>query len=57
VTPLHVAAAWEGSPDCARLLLARGADRSVKDAEHDSTPAGWAAFFKNESIREMITQA
>ena len=24
VTPLHVAAAWEGSPDCARLLLARG---------------------------------
>jgi ankyrin repeat protein len=57
VTPLHVAAAWEGSPDCARLLLARGADRGVKDAEHDSTPAGWAAFFKNESIREMITQA
>jgi ankyrin repeat protein len=57
VTPLHVAAAWEGSPDCARLLLARGADRSVKDAEHDSTPAGWAAFFKNDAIGEMITQA
>ena len=57
VTPLHVAAAWEGSPDCARLLLARGADRSIKDAEQDSTPAGWAAFFKNEAIREMIKQA
>ena len=54
VTPLHVAAAWEGSPDCARLLLARGADRSVKDAQHDSTPAGWAAFFKNDAIRRMI---
>ena len=56
VTPLHVAAAWEGSPDCARLLLARGADRSIKDAEQDGTPAGWAAFFKNDAIREMIEQ-
>jgi ankyrin repeat protein len=56
VTPLHVAAAWEGSPDCARLLLARGADRSVRDALQDSPPAGWAAFFKNERIREMIKQ-
>jgi ankyrin repeat protein len=57
VTPLHVAAAGEGSPDCARLLLARGADRRVNDAEHDATPAGWAAFFKNENIREMIERA
>ncbi len=57
VTPLHVAAAWEGSPDCARLLLARGADRSIKDAQHDGTPAGWAAFFKNEEIGEMIERA
>jgi ankyrin repeat protein len=57
VTPLHVAAAWEGSPDCARILLARGADRSVKDAEHDGTPANWAAFFKNNAIGEMIAQA
>ena len=57
VTPLHVAAAWEGSPDCARLLLERGADRTIKDAEQDGTPASWAAFFKNEAIREMIEQA
>jgi ankyrin repeat protein len=56
VTPLHVAAAWEGSPDCARILLARGADRSVKDPEHGGTPASWAAFFKNEAIGEMIAQ-
>jgi len=54
VTPLHVAAAWEGSPDSARLLLDRGADRSPKDAEQDGTPAGWAAFFKNDAIRQMI---
>jgi ankyrin repeat protein len=54
VTPLHVAAAWEGSPDCARLLLERGADRTIRDAEHDSTPAGWASFFKNDAIKQMI---
>jgi ankyrin repeat protein len=54
VTPLHVAAAWDGSPECAGILLARGADRNVKDPEHDGTPANWAAFFKNGSIREMI---
>jgi ankyrin repeat protein len=57
VTPLHIAAAWGGSPDCARLLLAHGADRSIKDALQDGTPANWAAFFKNQEIREMIEQA
>jgi hypothetical protein len=57
VTPLHVAAAWEGSPDCARLLLDRGADRTIRDAEHDSTPAGWASFFKNAAIKLMIEAA
>jgi hypothetical protein len=29
----------------------------LKDAEHDSTPAGWAGFFKNESIKSMIERA
>jgi ankyrin repeat protein len=57
VTPLHVAAAWEGSPDCARLLVERGADVTVKDPEHSGTPAGWAAFFKNDAIKEMIARA
>jgi ankyrin repeat protein len=57
VTPLHVAAAWEGSPDCARLLVARGADVTVKDPEHNGTPADWAAFFKNDAIKEMIARA
>jgi ankyrin repeat protein len=54
VTLLHVAAAWEGNPDAARLLLARGADRSIKDAEQASAPASWARFFKNDAIRQMI---
>jgi ankyrin repeat protein len=57
VTPLHIAAAWGGSPDCARLLVERGADRSIKDALQDGTPANWAAFFKNQEIREMIERA
>jgi ankyrin repeat protein len=57
VTPLHVAAAWEGSPDCARLLVERGADVTVEDALQDSTPAGWAKFFNNSAIAEMISRA
>jgi hypothetical protein len=57
VTPLHVAAAWEGSPDCARLLLARGADVTIRDAMQDGTPAGWATFFKNDAIKRMIDDA
>jgi len=35
----------------------RGADRNVRDALEDSPPAGWAAFFKNEAIGQMIGSA
>jgi ankyrin repeat protein len=57
VTPMHVAAAWQGSPDCARLLLARGADRNIKDPDYDGTPAGWAKFHNNPEIAKMIAEA
>jgi ankyrin repeat protein len=57
VTPLHIAAAWGGSPDCARLLLERGADTTVTDPEHDSTPGGWATHFNNGEIAAMIARA
>jgi len=57
VAPLHVAAAWDGSPDCARLLVERGADRTLRDPEHDGTPADWAAHFNNDAIRQMIDAA
>src|SRR5215213_789011 len=57
VTPLHIAAAWGGSLDCARLLLERGADTTIADAEQGTTPANWASHFKNEEIREMISRA
>ncbi|TMJ01476.1 MAG: ankyrin repeat domain-containing protein [Alphaproteobacteria bacterium] len=54
VTPLHIAAAWGGSPDCARLLLDRGADPTIRDAEQDSTPAAWARHFNNAEIAALL---
>lgn len=54
VTPLHVAAAWDGRPECARILLARGADATIRDPEQDSPPAGWAEYFGNHEIAKMI---
>jgi hypothetical protein len=42
---------------CARLLLDRGADTTITDPEHDSTPRGWARHFNNGEIAEMIARA
>ena len=38
---LH-AAAWNGDLDMVKLLVEHGADLRARDAEHDSTPRGWA---------------
>ena len=43
VTPLHLAA-WAGWKKTTQLLLDRGADHTIKDANHDTTPAGWAQY-------------
>jgi len=40
-TALH-AAAWNGDQRMVEILLAAGADPLARDAEHDSTPRGWA---------------
>lgn len=40
-TPLHEAA-LRGDRDTIAVLLELGADPSIKDSEHDSTPASWA---------------
>lgn len=40
-TPLHLAAGG-GHLDAVRALLAAGGDPRLRDARHDSTPAGWA---------------
>jgi ankyrin repeat protein len=40
-TALH-SAAWNGDVAMVRLLLAAGADPSIRDDEYDATPLGWA---------------
>ncbi|MFB4283218.1 ankyrin repeat domain-containing protein [Nonomuraea sp. MTCD27] len=42
-TPLH-AAAWNDDVETARTLIELGADPTIKDAEHDATPLGWADY-------------
>lgn len=54
---LHLAAQY-GSLGCLRLLLARGADPSIRDAAFDSTPLGWALHVgADESARILRTAA
>lgn len=54
MTPLHLAGAWEGRPEAARLLLEHGADRTLKDPAFNSTPASCARFFKNPEVEAVI---
>ena len=41
-TALHLAA-QSGATEAVRALLAAGADRGLRDALYDGTPADWAA--------------
>jgi ankyrin repeat protein len=56
VTPLHVAAR-HGHADVVRLLLAAGADPSIRDTEHDSDAVGWAEFFQQPEIVKILRDA
>src|SRR5262245_5525848 len=56
VTPLHVACAWSGSPACARLLIERGADATIRDPDNNGTPFGWAAYHGNTALREELLE-
>ena len=53
VTPLHLAAA-HGHADVVRLLLNADADRRIRDSKHDSDPAGWAEFFEQPEVAQML---
>ncbi|MFI6292608.1 ankyrin repeat domain-containing protein [Nonomuraea sp. NPDC050790] len=52
-TPLHLAA-WNDDLDTVQALLALGADPSVRDAEHDSTPLGWAEYGGKRRVAEYL---
>ena len=41
----------------ARLLVAAGADLDAKDEVQQATPAGWASFFENTDIAQLLKEA
>jgi ankyrin repeat protein len=52
-TALHVAA-MQGRLDLARSLLRLGADPDIRDHRFDSTPLGWARYFGQEQLAELL---
>lgn len=53
VTPLHLAAS-QGHAKIVRLLLAAGADPRIRDSKHDSDPCGWAEYFGQPHIVQIL---
>jgi hypothetical protein len=53
VTPLHLAAS-QGHAEIVRLLLAAGADPRICDSKHDGDAIGWAEFFKQPEIVQIL---
>lgn len=53
VTPLHMAV-LDDNLDAAHVLLARGADATIRDSMHDSDALGWAEFMGRGRIAELI---
>jgi ankyrin repeat protein len=52
-TALHKAAE-DGNLELARTLLRLGADPDVRDQRFDSTPLGWARYFGQQPIIELL---
>ena len=53
VTSLHLAALF-GHVAVIRALLDHGADPSIRDSEHDSTPHGWAVHVGHEHAAALL---
>jgi ankyrin repeat protein len=53
VTALHLAAQG-GHRATVQVLLELGADATIRDALHDGTAAGWAAFSGHRRLAEML---
>jgi hypothetical protein len=52
-TALH-AAAKEGNLGMAQRLLAAGADTGRRDRHYDSTPLGWARYFRHQRLVDLL---
>ena len=53
ITALHLAA-QNGHMPMVKLLVERGADRSIKDDLYQATPEGGAAYFGQAEVREYL---
>lgn len=54
-TALHTAAG-QGHRAVVELLLASGADPSIKDARYQSTPLGWATHMGRDDVAALLTE-
>ena len=54
-TALH-AAGWNGNADAAAVLVAHGADLSIRDGKYCATPAGWADYAGHAAVRDLILE-
>lgn len=53
VTPLHLTA-FGNHVDVAQVLLAAGADPTIRDSKHESDPIGWAEFFGHPELAHLL---
>ncbi|SPE34218.1 Ankyrin [Candidatus Sulfopaludibacter sp. SbA3] len=53
ITALHIAA-QSGHMPMVKVLIERGADRSIKDDLHHGTPEGWAAHSGQTEVRDYL---
>ena len=53
IAPIHIAARY-GNIEMTALLYGLGADLEVRDEEHQCTALGWAAYFDQADLAEML---